>query len=119
MTAAVTIAAVSVGVRAMCGHCGEAGASAGKAAHSHGDKTAAHQMKGCPSLVEGAEVKVTNTEKGVMIEITAKDPKAIKDIQSAAARMTMAGACPHCGIKGKADDKGAKKGTPANGPGRQ
>jgi len=41
----------------------------------------------CPCKVEGAVKKVTNTDNGVVIEITAEKAEAIKEIQDTAAKM--------------------------------
>ena len=40
----------------------------------------------CPSKVEGAETTVTNTDTGVTVVITAKDPASVKKIQELAAK---------------------------------
>ncbi|MBI4678918.1 MAG: hypothetical protein HY748_15170 [Elusimicrobia bacterium] len=85
---------------------------AGRPAQAAGDESrhaaheGHHEMRGggdamtCPAHVEGAEVKVDNTKDGVVITITAKDPKTVKEIQVAAAHMGMKHACcAHCGKK--------------------
>ncbi|MBI5882071.1 MAG: hypothetical protein HZB91_03085 [Elusimicrobia bacterium] len=82
---------------------GGASAAPGHEAHGGG-----HAMT-CPAHVEGAEVKVTNTKDGVVINITAKDPGAVKMIQVAAAHMGMKEAgCAHCGQKAAPGQKKAQ-----------
>ncbi len=41
----------------------------------------------CPCLVEGANVSVTNTEKGVIMEITSDNEESVKEIRSRAEKM--------------------------------
>ncbi|MBI5238891.1 MAG: hypothetical protein HY926_00320 [Elusimicrobia bacterium] len=55
----------------------------------------------CPMHINGAQVQVTDTDGGVTISITAKDPAAVKEIQAAAAAhaaLKKAG-CPCCAGK--------------------
>lgn len=51
-----------------------------------------HHMM-CPVKIEGAEVKVVNTDNGVTIHVTAKDPKVVDKIQEAAISMMEKGSC--------------------------
>ncbi|MBI5622738.1 MAG: hypothetical protein HY924_03060 [Elusimicrobia bacterium] len=82
---------------------GPAVAEAGHEGH-HGEHGKAMM---CPAHVEGAQVKVDNTADGVVITITAQDPKAVKDIQVAAAHMGMKEAgCSCCGHKASKAAKG-------------
>jgi TusA-related sulfurtransferase len=77
---------------------------------------------GCPCGVKGAEKAVTNTDNGVTITITSKDPAVVKKIQDAAAKMKEGGCekcthkpgckCKKCAAKqqgGKPEEKKAEK----------
>lgn len=44
----------------------------------------AHRMMHCPSAVEGATTKVTNIKEGVVLAVTAKDPKIVAEIRERA-----------------------------------
>ncbi len=67
-----------------------------------------HHMM-CPIKIDGAEVKVVNTDNGVTIHITAEDSKVVKDIQTATANMVEKGCCPkHLGKAHKGKDRKEK-----------
>lgn len=92
--AAVAIAAARSAM-ANCGHC-------------DGDKKEGGMT--CPSHVKGAETKVTNTEDGVTISITARDKAVVKQIQEAAVHMGKGGhECKDCEAKAKGANKDGKK----------
>jgi hypothetical protein len=86
-----SVLALASSARAHCGSCGvgeEKGAKAG-AAHKEGHTCPKHDC--CPSAIEGAQTKVTNTADGVTVTVSAKDAAAVKLIQEAAAKMAQGG----------------------------
>lgn len=76
--AAVALAALLTGAYAKSDHgCPMSGKMKMNAGHNCGGA--------CPTEVKGADIKVVNTENGVTVSITAKDPAAVKKIQEMAA----------------------------------
>jgi TusA-related sulfurtransferase len=70
-----------------------------------------HRGQGAPKPIEGAERKVTNTEKGVLIEISSDDPAVVEQIQARFAERDAKGRGP--GLQ----DQGGRRG-PGKGKGR-
>lgn len=56
-----------------------------KSAHAH-YLSREKMCKDCPAKIEGAETKLTDTETGVIVEITGKTPETIQKIQAASAK---------------------------------
>lgn len=71
------------------------------AAKNSGPKAAGE--KDCDCRMEGSETKVTNTETGVIMQITGGTPEMIKKIQDASAKEHK------CGLGEKAQGKGKKE----------
>ena len=69
-----------------CAHKKAESKDAGCAQHKEGIKHEGCMCK-CPCAVEGASKKITNTDNGVTVEITAEKEDAVKEIQARAAKM--------------------------------